>query len=287
MVLLFIIFIEGAVVTVFNSFLTRNLDKQDLQRTFSSLSFGYLLGELIFRSIGAWIAEEAGMSLVFYLAAIVFAISIIPIALIRIQTIPKEPVRVDYRPLLQSKRFIGILAYSFAVVLFMEVGVVLMPNYLSEVVGLELSTIGRMGSLASLGGAILTLTLGRLRGKGGLVAALTSLVVSMLLLLLYPVGAFLVGGMFLIGSFHASTPIIEAFMGRSVSAHLSGLAFGFIEFMLGVALLIGPIIAGLLYEISPHMPMFVSIGGLLVLVAATLTIPRVLRREREEGQLGS
>ena len=287
MVLLFIIFIESAVVTVFNSFLTRNLDTQDLQRTFSSLSFGYLLGELIFRSIGAWIAEEAGMSLVFYLAAIVFAISIIPIALIRIQTIPKEPIKVDYRPLLQSKRFIGILAYSFAVVLFMEVGVVLMPNYLSEVVGLELSTIGRMGSLASLGGAILTLTLGRLSGKGGLVAALTSLVVSLLLLLLYPVGAFLVGGMFLIGSFHASTPIIEALMGRSVSAHLSGLAFGFIEFMLGVALLVGPIIAGLLYEISPHMPMFVSIGGLLVLVAATLTIPRVLRREREEGQLGT
>jgi ENTS family enterobactin (siderophore) exporter len=287
MVLLFIIFFEGAVVTVFNSFLTRILDTKDLQRTFSSLSFGYLLGELLFRSIGAWIAEEAGMSVVFYLAAIVFAISIIPIALVRIQTIPKEPVRVDYRPLLQSKTFRGILAYSFAVVLIMEVGVVLMPNYLSEVVGLELSTIGRMGSLASLGGAILTLTLGRLRVKGGLVAALTSLVVSLVLLLLYPIGAFLVGGMFLAGSIHASTPIIEALMGRSVSAHLSGLAFGFIEFMLGVALLVGPIIAGVLYEISPHMPMIVAIGGLVALAATTLALPRILARERREDQLGS
>jgi len=287
MVLLFIIYFEGAVVTVFNSFLTRNLDAHDLQRTFSSLTFGYLLGELIFRSIGAWIAEEAGMSLVFYLAAIIFAISIIPIALLRIQTIPKERVKVDYRPLLQSKRFIGILAYSFAVVLIIEVGIVLMPNYLSEVVGLELSTIGRMGSLASLGGAILTLTLGRLRGEGGLLAVLISVVVSMVLLLLNPVGAFLVGGMFLIGSIHASSPIIESLMGRTVSAHLSGLAFGFLELTLGVSLLIGPIIAGLLYESSPHLPMIVSIGGLLVLVAATLTIARVLRRERVEDRLGS
>ncbi len=287
MLLLFIIYFEGAVVTIFNSFLTRNLDAQDLQRAFSSLAFGYLLGELIFRSIGAWIAEEAGMSLVFYLAAIVFAISIIPIALVRIQTIPKEPIKVDYGPLLQNKRFIGILAYSFAVMLIMEVGVVLLPNYLSEVVGLELSTIGRMGSLASLGGAILTLTLGRLRGGGALVTVLASMAVSLVLLLIYPVGVFLVGGMFLIGSIHASTPIIEALMGRSVSAQLSGLAFGFIEFMLGVALLVGPIIAGVLYEISPHMPMIVTIVGLVALAAATLALPKILARERTEGHLGS
>lgn len=287
MLLLFIIYFEGAVVTIFNSFLTRNLDTQDLQRAFSSLAFGYLLGELIFRSIGAWIAEEAGMSLVFYLAAIVFAISIIPIALLRIQAIPKEPIKVDYGPLLQNKRFIGILAYSFAVMLIMEVGVVLLPNYLSEVVGLELSTIGRMGSLASLGGAILTLTLGRLRGGGALVTVLASMAVSLVLLLIYPVGVFLVGGMFLIGSIHASTPIIEALMGRSVSAQLSGLAFGFIEFMLGVALLVGPIIAGVLYEISPHMPMIVTIVGLVALAAATLALPKILARERTEGHLGS
>lgn len=122
MVLLFIIYFEGAVVAVFNSYLTRVLDAKDLQRTFSTIGFGYLLGELIFRSVGARIAEEAGMSLVFYLAAIVFAI-------------------------------------------------------------------------------------------------LASMIVSMLLLVVNPIGVFLVGGVFLSGSVHASQPIVEALMGRTVAAH--------------------------------------------------------------------
>ena len=273
MVLLFFTYFEGAVVTVFNSFLTRVVDTQDLQRTFSTIGFGYLFGELLFRAIGAWIAETAGMSLVFYLAAIMFALSIIPIALIRIHVNPKQSVKVDYRPLLRNRAFMGILAFSFAVVLLMEVGAILIPNYLSEAVGLEIASIGQLGSIAALGGAILTLTMGRIKGQGGLISVLASIILAMAMLVLSPTGMVLVGGMFLIGSIHAYYPIIEALMGRTVSAHLSGLAFGSIELMLGVALLVGPIIAGFLYEISPQMPLIFSIGGLLILVLATLILP--------------
>jgi predicted MFS family arabinose efflux permease len=82
------------------------------------------------------------------------------------------------------------------------------------------------------------------------------------------------------GSIHAANPIVEALMGRSVSAHLSGLAFGFSELMFGIAILLGPIIAGVLYEVSPQTPMIFTIGGLLVLVAATLTFTRAWRVKR-------
>ena len=69
MVLLFIIYFEGAVVAVFNSYLTRILDTDVLQRTFSTVGVGYLLGEFLFRSVGAWIAEEAGIDVVFFIVS--------------------------------------------------------------------------------------------------------------------------------------------------------------------------------------------------------------------------
>jgi ENTS family enterobactin (siderophore) exporter len=279
MVLLFVIYFEGAVVTVFNSYLTRTLDAQDLQRTLTTISFGYLLGEVLFRSIGARIAEEVGMSLVFYLAAIAAIISAIPIASIKVHLSPQDRSEIDYRQLFSSKAFITISIYIFAVLVIMEIGVALMPNYLDEVVGLDLATIGQMGSLAALGGAILSLTVGRLKGESGLIAVLTSMIISMFLVVVYPVGIILPIGIFLMGSLYASHPITDALMGRNVSVHLSGLAFGFVGLLVGISLLLGPIIAGVLYEISPQMPMIVTVGGLLVLIVAAITIPRALERE--------
>jgi MFS family permease len=169
----------------------------------------------------------------------------------------------------------------------MEIGVALMPNYLAEVVGLDLSTIGQMGSLAALGGAILSLTLGRFKSDGGLIAVLICMIASMFLLVVNPLGVSLAVGIFLLGSIHASHPITDALMGRTVSAHLSGLAFGIVGVMLGVSLLLGPIVAGVLYENSPQMPMLVTIGGLLILVVTTLLLSKVLRREQVESQVGS
>lgn len=275
MVLLFIVLFEGGVVAVFNSYLTRLLDPQDLQRTFSTIGFGYLLGELIFRSIGAWIAEEVGMNVVFYLAAVVFTISAIPVFFVRVDSVMHQTAKVDYRPLLRNRTFVGIVVYIFFVLVIMEVGIALMPNYMAEVVGLDLSSIGQLGSLAAFGGAILALTLGRLKGEGGLLSVLGTMIVSMLFLVLNPIGVFLIGGVFLMGSVHASQPIVEALMGRNVAAHLSGLAFGFIELMVGIAMLLGPIVAGVLYEITPKTPMIFTIGGLLILILATLVISRM------------
>jgi MFS family permease len=274
MVLLFIIYFEGAVVTVFNSYLTRILDADVLQRTFSTVGVGYLLGELLFRSVGAWIAEEAGIDIVFYLAAIVFAISAIPIALIKVDPGPKESVKVDYRPLFKGGRFLAILAFIFAMLFVMEVGIVLVPNYLTEVAALELSTIGQLGSLATLGGVVLSLTLGRLKGNRGLISVLFSMIASMGLLISFPDGGVLAAGTFLMGSIHAANPILEALMGRTVPVHLSGMAFGLNELMFGIAILLGPIVAGVLYETSPKLPMSFTIGGLFVLALLTLLISR-------------
>jgi MFS family permease len=76
------------------------------------------------------------------------------------------------------------------------------------------------------------------------------------------------------GSIHAANPILEALMGRTVPVHLSGMAFGLNELMFGIAILLGPIVAGVLYEITPQTPMIFTIGGLVILILATLIISR-------------
>jgi MFS family permease len=274
MLLLFLIYVEAAIVTVYNAYLTRILEGRELQRTFTVISFGYLIGEVIFRSVGAWIAQQAGMSKVFLLAAVVFTLSAIP--LLFISEYPGSRVRdpVDYQPLLANRTFLFVSTYIFAVLIVMETGVALVPNYLAEVAGLELVRIGQAGSLTALGGALLSLAFGRIDGRGGLIAALLSMVVSMGVLILSPTGWFLPMGVFLMGSLYAYHSLADALIGRIVLPRLSGLAFGVVGMMLGVSMMLGPTFAGLLYERSPSTPLVAAMLGLALLVVLTVALPR-------------
>jgi hypothetical protein len=144
----------------------------------------------------------------------------------------------------------------------LNTGVALVPNYLNEIGGLALLVIGRLGTIQAAGAALLTLALGRLGGRIGLALAPMCMVLGLSLLLLFPHGVYLVFGMLLLGSLESTFPLVSVIQARITPHQQTGTAFGVQGFIVGVALVLGPVLAGFLYALSPRLPLILPIVGL-------------------------
>jgi MFS family permease len=273
MVLLLFIHIQGSVTMVINSYLVRILSSEDLTRAFANISFGFLIGQLIFRTVGGRIAEASGMSVVFALGGLFFALSAVPLLFIDKQPAVSQGTSIDYQNLLRSRRFQVAIAFIFILLLVMDMGVALVPNYLEQVVKLDLSKIGQLGTIAALGGALLALLAGRIRGRGGFIFAQLSIILAFGLFLRTPTPILLPISLFLMGGREAMYPLVETLISQAAPLHMSGLAFGVMGLLTGASWLVGPIAAGFLYEITPQSPMTVAVIGLVVLGVVTLILP--------------
>jgi len=266
MVLLLFIHIQGSVTMVINSYLVRILSSEDLTRAFANISFGFLIGQLIFRTVGGRIAEASGMSVVFALGGLFFALSAVPLLFIDKQPAVSQGTSIDYQNLLRSRRFQVAIAFIFILLLVMDMGVALVPNYLEQVVK-------QLGTIAALGGALLALLAGRIRGRGGFIFAQLSIILAFGLFLRTPTPILLPISLFLMGGREAMYPLVETLISQAAPLHMSGLAFGVMGLLTGASWLVGPIAAGFLYEITPQSPMTVALISLVILGVVTLILP--------------
>jgi len=113
-----------------------------------------------------------------------------------------------------------------------------------------------------------------MKTRWGLISAQVSMILSLVLLLFIPLGPYLLTSVFLMGSRYGSFPLVDALMGSIVHPQLSGLAFAFVGVVFGLSQLLGPVISGVLYELSPPAPMITASFGLAVLTIVTITSPR-------------
>jgi MFS family permease len=131
-----------------------------------------------------------------------------------------------------------------------------------------LAGLGALGSVNALGVVILNLTLGRIRPKLGFLIAHVVVGLSMIGLWLGPSVAWYGLGFFLAGGMRTAHALAIAQSEPMVSRRNLGLAFGLVETMNGSAFAIGPIIAGVLYDIKPWLPFPVGLG----MAAVTLVL---------------
>ena len=274
MLLLIPVWLQAPNIAVINTYLAHAKPKEALGRVFALLNFGFIIGELLMRTLGARIAEQNGMGVVFQLSALAFIIAAIPLFFVKRQ--PSGPPKnwSGYGPLLKNRTFISISLLSMMVFFALRAGQALVPNYVQDVIGLGLSSIGQLGTLTALGGAILSLLLGRLSSRKSVIGAQFFAVIAMILILTAPVGFGFSFGFFLLGSNLAIFALLEAFMGSSVPTHYSGLAFGVQGTLIGLGNTLGALLAGVLYGQSPRYPLLLSIVGLCFMIIFTLRIPR-------------
>jgi MFS family permease len=147
---------------------------------------------------------------------------------------------------------------------------------------LTLSQIGTLGSIGSLGNAFLAIVLGTINAKVGFLAGqLAVLLASMIIwkgtgLPWYMLGYFFLGG------FRVCKSLSMALARPLIHVSQMGIAYGFIETVSSIAIIIAPPIAGLIYQDQPEMIYLVAIVAIgLIFLGSTKLISKELRTTEE------
>ncbi|MBP7690294.1 MAG: MFS transporter [Anaerolineales bacterium] len=265
--------LTGFVLAPLSAYITEARGQQTVQRALTLVFAGFWAGNILSPAIGGWIGQTFGLRYAIGASLILFAVSTGLLLGLRAQpVVPPQPGGARYAPLLRNRAWLGFLALTGALLLAMQVGLPLMPNFLEEVRGLEVGVIGLLGSINALGVTGANLVFGRLRRPWlGLLIAQGAAAAALGLLLAFTGLPWLMAAYFLRAGWNLALSMILAQAGRMVSQAELGLAYGVTETVVAGAQMLGPLAAGALYAWAPALPFQVSLGLVL------LTLPLVWR----------
>jgi MFS family permease len=259
------------------------VDRSDnLSRSFAILSSGFSIGHILSPAIGGWIAENWGLRAVFLSAVGVCILSTYAVWRLRDLPVTTTSRKGQSRELMSDRSFLWQVFVLLIVFFSLDLGVILIPNYLQDVKGLNLEQIGQLGSLSALGMFIFMLLLGSMRSDRRSSLLLTQMVVAgaLLLCIMAPPGAgmlspLLLLGMLLRGADKAAWPITRGRLSRWLQPRVLSLGFGVLDTASQAALTLSPLVAGYLYARDPALPLIVGGAVLSGAMLLTLTLRRV------------
>jgi MFS family permease len=254
------------VMSPLSSYVTTARGSWSTGRALTTISASFNAGAVIGPVTGGLLAAAFGIRSLFGIAAVLFIGSSVLMVLLRGQPLDPPHAEGRYRTLFANRTAARILVVAFCSILAVALGWSLTPLFLNEVRGLTVAQVGALGSAYALGTVLLNLTLGAAPARRG--SMVSQGVVAFAYLLLwkgmslpaYAVGYFLAGGM------RTARSLFSAQVERVVRRSHLGLAFGVTETVASSAWILGPFLAGLLYEIQPDLPYPAS----LVLIAVAL-----------------
>ena len=268
------------IMSPLNSYVTAARGGWSISRTLSLVSATFGFGSVLGPLTGGWIGDHYGLRLVFAIATGIFVLSTVLLLFIRPQ--PRDQHDPDAPPvrLLRNLRYLGFIALVFAVTFSLYLPQPLTPNFLQEQRGLSLGQIGLLGTVAVLGNAVITLSIGSLlSARAGLVLGqILTAGFSLLIWRTTGLPSFAVA-YFILGGFRAAGPMMAAQARELVHQSQMGLAYGMNETVRALALTLAPFAAGLLYHRAPDLMYPVSIAAIAVSLALTLIFARPGRGE--------
>ena len=252
-------------------------ERKDLNRNFSLVYAAFAVGLIIFPTVGGFLAERVGFPVALLTAAGLYAISTLLVVAVKEQPMAPTAAGFGFGAVLANGRVMIICMISVFVFLAMFLGQPFAPNYLQEVVGLELVWIGFLGSAHALGATVLGVVLGKLsEGVAGLVVGQALVLVSLLLLLRFEAIPLLALSFFLRGAYNACRALTLGQMGKVVGETAPGLAYGLLNTAIGLPWVLAPYMAAWLYTSRPALPFVVSaamIGAMMVVSVGLLRAP--------------
>jgi len=264
-----------------NVYVTSSRGNLSVGRTLTFISGMYNLGAVIGPLVGGLVSDKLGFRSIYYIATAIFIISTIIILFVEKSekvhpAEHNEPLPV--RSFLKNPRFIFFLATLFITVFVLYLPQPFTPSYLQNQHQLSPSTIGLMGSIANLGNAVATLVLGN-------ISALAGMVIGQLWVAVF-CGIFLFGkvpwifgvGYFFVGGFRLYRAMVLAEARTMVHPNQTGLLYGIIETINSFAIILAPIVAGILYKTTPTSMYTISLIAILLLLVISFVI---LRKNRQ------
>lgn len=256
------------VVTPINAYVAEARGSQSLQRALTLVYSGFWAGTIFSPSLGGWIGQMFGLRYTFGAAFFLFTLSAVAIAFLKPQPI-RHATHGEwrYRPLFRNRAFLGYLLVGFVALLAIQIGLPLMPSFAQEVRGFDVASVGLLGSLGSLGIVIANTVMGHRPPRRGLLTALVIAALCMIVLLVVPgwpgpAVAYLLRAGYSLG--HA---MLSAQTGQLVGEAETGVAFGLSETVASAAMMLGPLLAGVLYYKTPALPFQVSLAAIVIALA--------------------
>jgi MFS family permease len=250
------------------SYVTKVRGKLSLQRALTIASAVYSLGAFLGPIFGGQIAEHLGLKSLYAFSAVLFAISSVVVYLLKPDAVEPHDPEQPRSNILQNRRFILLLAVCFVTIFSGYLAEPLTSNYLQNEQHLSFTQIGFLGSIGSLGNAVIALVFGGRSPFAGILIGHAALSMFSLIMWkgsgmgLYAVGFFLRGGYRIYQSMYMAitrTLTRPAEMGR---------AYGILSTGNAIAIILAPMVAGLLYEVKPYLmyPVALSLVGLTFVI---------------------
>jgi MFS family permease len=256
-----------------NSYITAARGKLSPVRAMTLLSAAYSLGAVLGPISGGWIGERLGLRTVYLVAACIFIVSTVILLFLHSQPCEVHDPAAPPEKLWKNTRFMSFLAIIFLAMFVMYLPQPLTPRFLQNERGLSLENIGLLGSIGNLGNALLALVLGQFAARTGFLLAQVSVAVFSLLLWKGTGLGWYAMGFFLLGGFRSARSLIYAQIRPLIHSAQMGLAYGVAETFSSLAIMLAPLLAGLLYTWEPGMvyPISVALIGVTLILSGIFT----------------
>jgi MFS family permease len=288
---------SGYCIPVINAYLACAVQGRDVARTFTTVFAGYAAGSIVSPTVGGWLADVTTMRMVYFASALLFAISSLAVMQVSPQAVA---VRTDegrrWRSLLNG-RFLRFAASVCMMFVAMYLCFPLASNFLKDVGGWRVSSIGTLGSFQAMGATVLNPLLGRLGGEAkrktdsdagdgsqtrtagsgvpltearGLVVGQALVWGSALILLLAGTFPLLALAYLFRGAYQVCRSLTQAQATTLTGEADRGLVLGATETIIVTAQIIAPYAAGWLYTSNPTYPFVASLAliPIMLLLAA-------------------
>jgi MFS family permease len=247
-----------------SSYITNVRGTLSVGRALTVVSATYHLGAFLGPMLGGQIGENLGLQFIYRFALGFFVCSSIILAFAGKDKGMKLDRQKPIPNLLKFRPFVLLLGVSFISIFSGYLAEPLTPNYLQDIHQLSLMDIGKLGSIGSLGNAIISLAFGGSSPFFGIMLGHSFLALFALLIwqgrgmVWFAFAFFMRGGYRIFQAMYLS-------IGRSIlSSNDMGFAYGLMATANSMAIILAPPVAGFLYGISPGLIYPISLTMLAV-----------------------
>jgi len=266
------------VLAPMNSYITAVRGRWSAGRALTLVSAAYNLGAVIGPTIGGIFAKQFGLKTVYTIAAGVLVFSTAVILFAKKPPVEIHAEKTTSEPVFRNSRFMVLAGLTFITMFALYLPQPLTPNFLQNERQLNLQQIGLVGTFGSLGTVFTMFLLGHLNAPLAfligqpLVALFALLIWRGTGLPFYAIGYFFVSG------YRLCRSMVLALARPFIHPSETGLAFGTLETANAVAVILAPILAGILYQRWPVLVYIVSLGLIGLTMVANIGFLPVLSR---------
>ena len=264
--------VTSFIVAPINSYITQMRGSWSAQRGITFVAASFQVGEIVGPMLGGWIAQTAGLAMVFRYSTGLFLIATVVVFLAR-RPVVQQDAQESGTPLvnpLTNPRILGLLVIIFLTIVTISTPQQLTSVYLQDVQHLSLQQIGLTGAFAGIGGATVLVALGSIPALAGMLAG--QVLLGLFCIFMWRgqnAAVFYIGYLFVSGYrlYHSMAAVAIRPLVRTRDI---GLAYGLVETGNALAVILAPLVAGFLYHDKPETVYIVSLIALIVTITLTV-----------------